>query len=152
MRGTNGSMNRGRQEKRISRKGSRNRDGGAYTGACGFGERWDVYGLPPYGNAGAEGSSRNAGRAGASKGDPRSRKQKSGAGQGAANSNATQNLGVRYEKVREELGTSIYGGGPLHKDPGRRTHYYVEKTLMITPQDPQGRGGREKRGSYNLER
>jgi hypothetical protein len=48
-------------------------------------------------------------------------------------------IGVRYEKVREELGTSIYGGDPCTNAPETHVHYYVEKTLMITPQNPQGR-------------
>ena len=132
------------EETRRKKSGYRERaegiwTGGADTRACGFGERWDVYGLPAvWEMLGAEGSGRGAGRAGASKGDPRAASKKR-RGQGAANSNATQNLGVRYENVREELGTSIYGGDPCTNAPETHVHYYVEKTLMITPQDPLGR-------------
>ena len=109
--------------------------GGTFTDCPPYGKCWE-----PKEAAGAQGEQ------GQAKATPEPQ-AKSGAGQGAANSNATQNLGVRYENVREELGTSIYGGDPCTNAPETHVHYYVEKTLMITPQDPQGRVVEEKRKS-----
>jgi hypothetical protein len=61
----------------------------------------------------------------------------SAGGQGAANSNAAQNANVRYLHVREYLAPTVFQRGPC-SDPSILAGAYVDKTLRITPQDPQG--------------
>jgi hypothetical protein len=58
--------------------------------------------------------------------------------QGAANSNPAQTATVRYQKIREDLGTTVSYDGPCGMGPLRRGRNYVEKTLMFTAEHPEG--------------
>lgn len=112
--------------------------GGTFTDCAPYGRCWEPNeamapgGEPGEAEANADGLGQNA------------------AGAGAANSNPTQDAGVRYKRVTEDRGTAAYVssfGGPCSMGAVTQEHYYVVKTLKITPQNPQGEVVKEAWGS-----
>jgi len=94
---------------------------------------------PPYGKCWEpkEASAGNALELDKAEMEQEPRSQNPGA-QGAANSNPPQTATVRYQKVREDLGPTLSYDGPCGTGEVRRGRNYVEKTLKITAEHPEG--------------
>jgi FecR-like protein len=102
---------------------------GTFTDCAPYGKCWEP-------NVEAEAGQSEA------KAVPATQAQSPGAeGAGATNSGTSQSAKVRYVKVREPAGTFAFADGPCST---AYADYYVEKTLLITPQNPKGRVVKEE--------
>ncbi len=100
--------------------------GGTFTDCPPYGKCWEPK------EAAAPGSAPELAKA-----IPEPRTQDSG-GQGAANSDAPQNTGVRYEWGREDKGPLVTYSGPCGWGPVTQEQYWIEKLLKFTPEHPEG--------------